>query len=62
MVFALSGDPEGFHFGITFELISGSISDPFFNTMLGAGQPAEIPNGPKENFQKQTFNPEGSFE
>ena len=62
MVFALSGDPVGFHFGIISELISGPIPDPFLNTVLGAGQPGEIPNGPKENLQKQPFNPEGFFE
>ena len=56
MVFALSGDPEGFHFGIISELISGSIPDTFTDTILGAGDPAEIPNAPKENFQKKTYN------
>ena len=62
MLFALSGGPEVFHFGIISKLILGPIPDPFFNTILGAGQPGEIPNGPKESFQKQTFNPEGYFE
>ena len=62
MVLAFSGDPEGFHFGIIFEYILGSISAPFLNTMFGAGQPAETPNAPKEYFQMKTFIPKGVFE
>ena len=62
MVFARSGDPKGLHFGGTFGYIWGSILCPFGIPCFGAGQPAEIPNAPKEDSQKKIVNPNNFFE
>ena len=62
MVFALSGDPKGLHFGGIFVYIWGSILCPFGIPCFGAGQPAEIPDAPKEDSQKEIVKPNNLFE